>query len=50
MKALKIISPDRADSIAMQFATQLPCVPVGDISDYFIGEQMETARYDGSIT
>ena len=50
MKAQGIISPDRADSIAMQFATQSPEISVGDLSDYFVGQQMETASYDGSIS
>jgi hypothetical protein len=50
MTAQKIISPDRADSIAMQFATQAPEMSVGQLSDYFAGQTMETAFYDGSIT
>ena len=49
MQQAGIISPDRADSIAMQFATQAPEISVGQLSDYFVGQQMETADYDGSI-
>lgn len=49
MKNASLPSPDRADSIAMQFATQSPEMSVGDITDYFGGQQMETATYDGSI-
>jgi hypothetical protein len=45
-----IISPDRADSMAMQCATQAPEMSAGDMASYFVGEQMETASYDGSIT
>jgi hypothetical protein len=45
-----IISPDRADSIAMQYATQAPEMSVGDLSSYFVGQQMETASYDGGIS
>lgn len=50
MKAQGIISPDRADSAAMQFATQAPIMSAGDIADFLVGQQMETASYDGSIT
>lgn len=49
MKQAGIVSPDRADSIAMQFATQSPEMSVGEITDFFAGQQMETATYDGSI-
>jgi hypothetical protein len=45
-----IISPDRADSIAMQFATQSPEMTIGDVANYFVGQQMETSRYDGGLT
>lgn len=49
MQQAAIVSPDRADSIAMQFATQAPEMSVGQLSDFFQGQQMETASYDGSI-
>ena len=45
-----IVSPDRADSIAMQYATQMPEMNIGDLAAYFSGQQLETSRYDGSIT
>lgn len=42
-----IVSPDRADSMAMDCATQAPLlVPGGQI---IVGKQLETASYDGSI-
>jgi hypothetical protein len=44
-----IISPDRADSEAMQFATQAPILMPGTPL-IVLGRQMETASYDGSIT
>jgi len=44
------ISPDRADSIAMQFATQAPEVSAGDLANFFTGQVMETSSYDGGIT
>jgi len=44
-----IMSPDRADSIAMQFATQAPIIMPG-VESIFMGNQLETAGYDGSIT
>lgn len=50
MQALSIISPDRADSIAMQNATQAPHTTVGDLADFFIGQSMETASYESSIS
>ena len=44
-----IESPDRADSEAMQFATQAPLlIPSGPI--IMMGKQLETASYDGSLT
>jgi len=49
MQAAAIISPDRADSIAMQFATQAPEMSAGQLSDFFAGQTMETASHDGSI-
>ena len=50
MKNQSLPSPDRADSMAMQYATQAPEIPVGDIGAFFMGQQMETAHYDGSIS
>jgi hypothetical protein len=50
MQQAGIISPDRADSIAMQFATQSPELSAGNILNFFEGQTMETASYDGSIT
>ncbi len=44
-----IKSPDRADSIAMQAATQSPVLMPGLVDRPIIGVQMETASYDGSI-
>lgn len=46
-----IVSPDRADSIAMQFATQAPILVEG-LTNFIAlqGNQLETASYDGSIT
>jgi uncharacterized protein YndB with AHSA1/START domain len=43
-----IVSPDRADSEAMQFATQSPILTPG--GPILIGRTLETASYDGSIT
>ena len=44
-----ITSPDRADSCAMQMATQAPMLlPGGPI--VMMGKRLETASYDGSIT
>lgn len=44
-------SPDRADSIAMQFATQQPELLPGVLGKAIIfGAPMESASYDGSIS
>jgi phage terminase large subunit len=45
-----IKSPDRADSIAMQSATQSPVLLPGLVDMPIVGAQMETASYDGSIS
>jgi hypothetical protein len=45
-----IISPDRADSVAMQYATQAPEMSVGDLGDWFSGQHMESANYDAGIS
>ena len=45
-----ILSPDRADSIAMQYATQAPEMSVGDLAAYFTGQHMESANYDAGIS
>ena len=45
-----VISPDRADSMAMQYATQSPEMSIGDLASYFVGQQLETNRYDGGLT
>lgn len=50
MVRLKITSPDRADSIAMQLATQSPILGKIDASSIILGNQMETASNDGSLT
>jgi hypothetical protein len=44
-----IKSPDRADSEAMQFATQAPILVPG-VPMILMGKQLETASYDGSLT
>jgi len=43
-----IISPDRADGSAMQFATQAPILAAG-VTPIHMGKRLETASYDGSI-
>jgi len=43
-----IVSPDRADSMCMQKATQAPMLIAG--AAIIMGNQLETAGYDGSIT
>jgi phage terminase large subunit len=43
-----IVSPDRADSCAMQFATQAPLLVPG--MPVIVGNTLETASHDGSIT
>jgi hypothetical protein len=45
-----IISPDRADSEAMQFATQSPILMPGASAKIILGKPLETAGYDGSLT
>jgi hypothetical protein len=45
-----IISPDRADSEAMIFATQAPQLIPGASDFIILGQQMETASYDGSLS
>ena len=50
MKAQNITSPDRADSFAMQYATQTPMLRSGDIDSLIIvGQKMESANYDAGI-
>jgi phage terminase large subunit len=44
-----IVSPDRADSMAMQCATQAPMLMPGTMG-IIMGKKLETAGYDGSIT
>jgi phage terminase large subunit len=45
-----VVSPDRADSLAMQCATQAPMLALGAVGQIItLGRQMETAGYDGSI-
>lgn len=50
MKESGITSPDRADSIAMQYATQSPILTRVRPEDIMIVEQMETSYHDGSLT
>lgn len=45
-----ILSPDRADSEAMQFATQSPILMPGITAEIILGKPLETAGYDGSLT
>ena len=45
-----IKSPDRADSVAMQAATQSPVLMPGLVDIPIIGNQLETASYDGSLS
>ncbi len=49
MKLLGIISPDRLDSLAMQFATQIPMLSAFRLEDVLVGATMESANYDGAI-
>ena len=50
MKAQAIISPDRADSIAMQFATQSPIQGAVDPSAFVPLNTTESSRYDGALS
>jgi hypothetical protein len=50
MKNAGIISPDRADSIAMQFATQSPIYGTISSESFMLGMTMESSGYDGSIS
>lgn len=50
MKNAGITSPDRADSIAMQYATQSPVLGKITSESFMLGSQMESAGYDGSLS
>jgi hypothetical protein len=49
MKEAGITSPDRADSVVMQFATQIPVLVKPSTDDFVVIPTVETAHYDGSI-
>jgi hypothetical protein len=46
MKDVGIRSPDRIDSIAMQFATQQPMIGAVTLNDVLMGSTLESVRYD----
>jgi len=50
MRIQGITSPDRADSIAMQFATQSPMHSVVDPASILVLTTTETSRYDGALS
>lgn len=50
MKNAGIVSPDRADSIAMQYATQAPILTSFNSENVMLGTTMESAGYDGSLS